>query len=616
MNRFEQIIAGCLFCGSLPLFSQIVVPEAPRHLSGSLALGYLDSRSKEFFVDEIRNPFTSVRFDYQSYFLDPDFLSYRIQPRFASGFQDIFSGISDGTGVAAEADFLRRRYWPLQFKYSFLRRQILTSSQTGSYSRFVSNSDDSIIGVRWQYLVPNQPHFDVAFNDINTLNSPENFLYSGYRTHSKTLALNGNYNRWGWSLNGSASLQDLDTQYIQGREQSTVLFPSNNRLKNYWITGQRPLQEKMTVSISANRTDSRSEYDTTTYDQEFDTVQAKFEYSDKDSWQVWGVGRQTHSNIEMSRQPRDTGPNYTIPPTQVLNRIADSEIRYRVYHGLRLLGRFQFTNVVSPDLNQIQRTGNFANTGGGFQYAASRKSLSLNLTYYLFNTTSDFDVQAATNRFSQAADISVSAGDPNLIRVGASGSLSKARENVRTFLPFYSDNRRVRFTLGHTFFHRHNLELVGGYTRMEYERTEVRSEYLSRDYGVTLNGPRYFLSYYRGTGSGNSFQPILAVPVPGLPPDIPIPPVMLVVGSSNTMTTYATSWNPLGRLQLRGLWRTQDQKLAGIYTSQFEQQEATLAYPFRRLRFEAGYLIYKYNFGSPIYRKSLVFRVSRDFQLF
>jgi hypothetical protein len=76
------------------------------------------------------------------------------------------------------------------------------------------------------------------------------------------------------------------------------------------------------------------------------------------------------------------------------------------------------------------------------------------------------------------------------------------------------------------------------------------------------------------------------------------------------------AWNLNRRMSLRGIWRSQVQTVGNLFSSRFEQQEATFNWQFRKVRLEAGYMVYRYNFGVPIIRRSAIIRVTRDFQVF
>jgi hypothetical protein len=64
------------------------------------------------------------------------------------------------------------------------------------------------------------------------------------------------------------------------------------------------------------------------------------------------------------------------------------------------------------------------------------------------------------------------------------------------------------------------------------------------------------------------------------------------------------------------VWRNQRQTIGSTLASRFEQREATFTWQFRRLQFEAAYLVYRYEFGLPVFRESIMGRITREFEVF
>jgi hypothetical protein len=214
-----------------------------------------------------------------------------------------------------------------------------------------------------------------------------------------------------------------------------------------------------------------------------------------------------------------------------------------------------------------------------------------------------------------ALDGSVAVGDPARTgRVAGGYSLNRSTEEVRSILPYTSGSDKVRLSVTRAFFRRWTVELQGALSSLRYTRQETSSDFHGKDYGASLAGPAYYLSYMRTIGSGNSFQPLLGIS--SIAPVDLTRPLLLAAGSSNATTTINAAWNINHHFGVRGIWRGQIQTIGSLLASRFEQQEATVHHQFRKMRVEAGYLVYRYNFGTAILRRSLIFRLTRDFTLF
>ncbi len=613
MRRLALYFAVLLAWASPVLRAQAPPEEGPRQLTGSLVFGWMETTGQEFFREHRSNPFTTLRMNFQSYFLDPTFLTYNVQGRLSSGFQEGFTGMSEGSGVAFDATFLPARPWPFRFYYSRSRRLSFFSGLSTSYARFTSRNDDSTLGFQWHYSVPKGPALDVSFSKVSATTTPETVLAQGFETRSRTLSLSGHDYRKGWFLNGSLSLQRLDTQYLLGSEQGSTLLTNRNNIKNLIFLAQRPIRRSLNFLFSANRTANNVEFDRGRFDQAFDSLLGKLEYK-PGRFQGWSQVRLTRSTLESRASTLLGGPAFLLPSTRISNRMFDAEARYQLRPYLSFFGRSEYTQIVAPETAFTQRAGNFWNAVSGAQFLRSHKSLVLSSSYYLYTTLTRLQTDSPSRLLGHAFDASVSVGDPSRVRLSGLYALNRSREDARSLFFITSDSDRGQLAVARTIFRRWTLELRGGLARMRYERQDLRSDFLNRDYGVDLRGTRFYLGYFRTIGSGDSFQPLLGLGV--IPPAGLGRPLSLVAGSSSANTTVHGFWNLTHSIILRGTWRGQVQTFGSLFSSRFEQQEATLEWHFRRIRFEAGYVVYRYNFGSPIFRKQIIFRVTRDFRLF
>lgn len=616
MSRFEGKIRVVLVSLAMAVTAaaQRASQEPVQRLGGALSFGWLDSYVRETFIEGRKNPFASLRLDYQSYLWDPDFLSFRIQPRLSTGFQDAFTGMSEGSGAAADIVFLRRRPWPFRVRYARFRRSIWTTGLNLSYARYTSRNDDSLLGLQWQLLLPSLPKLEINFDRSASATAPETVLAQGFDSRSRTFSLNARDNRWGWSFNGAASLQRMDTDYVLGRTDGPLLIGNRNRIRNVLAMAQRTIHDGLNLMLTANRTSNLTEFDRGLFDQSFQAAAARLDYRPPGRFQAWTQARQTESSLESTPFQLPGAEPASLPSAKVANQMLDGEARFEIATGTNLFGRTEYTRVQAPKVEGIQQSGSFVNVGGGILTARKWRSLNLAGSYYVFTTRTEFARDNSTNLWGQALDASVSAGDPARIRVSAGLMINRSRENVRAFLPYSSQAERVQGALARTFFHSWTLEVQGAVARNRYDRQALRSDFIGRDYGASLTGPRVYVGYSRAIGSGNSYQPALGF-LPVLQGEL-FPPVLLVVGSSNSLTMANAAWNLNRWMSLRGIWRGQVQTVGNLLSSRFEQQEATLNWQFRKVRLEAGYQVYRFNFGLPIIRRAAIIRVTRDFLIF
>lgn len=587
--------------------------EAPRSLSGSLTAGWLDSVSRETFEEQRKNPFTTLKLDYQSYLLDPEFLTYRVQPRFSTGFQDAFIGLSDGSGVAFETAFLPKRPFPLRFRYARFRRSLLTSGLAASYAKYISRNDDSVIGLQWQLDVHNLPKFEIAWNKIATATAPEAVLAEGFETHSNLLTLSVRDTRMGWVLMGSESIQKLDTAYLLGREGGPAYGRNRTRINSAVVTAQRRLWERTNLFASANRSASGASFEHGDFNQMFDAATAKLDYHSGTKMSAWAQGRNTRTSVD-AEVVGIADQILPYPKTMAENRIVDGEVRYRLWPALTLMGRAEVTWVLATGTAFAQRPGTFRNVGGGAQYFRTRRTVTTGLSYYLYRTFTDFAFAPTASLTGHAVEGSLGFGNPAFLRTTVGGAFTRSNELMRGLLPFRSSAERLNGTLARRVVRGWTLEVQGALLHTAYDRQELRANFKGQDYGASVSSAHGLFSFFRSVGWGSSLQALWR-------PDQPLPAGTgllygLGVGSSTSATTMSAAWTVNSALTARAVWRSQRQVLGNVFASSYEQREAIVQYQYRKLRFEGGYQMYSYNFGTPIIRRSILFRMTRDFQIF
>jgi hypothetical protein len=583
-----------------------------RQLSGSLVAGWLDTEAKEFFVDSRSNPFTTVRFDYRDAIVDPAFINYRVRPVFSAGFQDPFGGVSEGTGVSADVAFLPARPWPLRVYYSRFRRTALTATPNSSYTRYASQNDDSLLGLQWQLLASRMPRLDLTLNDSSVATRPEEVLVYGYESRSKSLALNATHTLGGWSLAAGVNAQRLSAKYLAASAAGAVALQTTNDLRTLLFQAQRNLGSRFSLSLNANGTTTNSTAANGYFRQRFDTYSARLLFEPQGRFSSWAEARLTRSDLESRSATIESGPAVVVPRTRTTNQIGDWEVRYRMLSGLSAFGRLEYTRVDATATEAAPRPGNFLNTVGGVQFSRAMKAVTAGASYTLFRYVTRFAAESETDQLGHALDADVSVGNPSVVRARVGGSLVRSRENVRAALPYTSDSQRVRAAVEKALYHGWTIEVHGDLTQTNYDRDDLHSDFRGQGFGGTFSAPGLSLSADRSYGSGDSVQQLLdpsAPPIPGVPP-------LLIVGSGNDATTISGGWAIHRSLYLRGVWRDQKQKIGALRVSRVEQREATLTYSFRLIRVEGGYLLYRFDFGSPVYRESLILRVTRDFRVF
>jgi len=600
-----------LLTGRLEAYAQATEAGGYRHLSGSVALGWLDSETTNARAGSTANPFASITFDYRDAIIDPAFISYRVRPTLGTGFQDLFGTSSPRTGAAAEADFLSKRSFPLRVFYSRFRRTTLVS--TYQYlGRILSRSDDSRAGMHWRLVAPRWPKLDLSAVDSDITAQPEQVLTSGYGQHTRTLALNGSDRRWGWSLDGNVRFQRLAAERVAGSASGPVPFDSTTDLRTLDLRGQRDLGRALSIFLTGNSTRAEGGVAGGFYRQQHQTYSGRLRFEPTARFSTWFEGRLSESGLEARSADVGDAPGFVVPRTDTTNRIADVEARYEAFPGVRLLGRLEFTRSDIASTGKPARAIDFLNTVGGIAFQRRVDWADLNGTYTLTRYLRRDVGVSDSDQVGHSLDVSASVGRSSLARATVGYSLSRSTQDVRAALPFVTNSQQVRLGVEKTFGSGTTIGAHWNLTDSKYDAGDVRSAYRGHGYGGMLRVYKVHVAVDHGYGSGNSveqaFDPLAARTDGGLP--------IFLAGSNNDYTRATVQWKVNATLSAHGVWRDQRQVLRSLLGSRVEQREATLQYRFRLLSVEGGYVSYRYDFGSPVFRKSLMIRAVRRFQWF
>jgi len=597
-----------LLTGRVEVYAQPTGAGSYRHLSGSVALGWLDSETTDVRAGSTTNPFTSITLDFRDAVLDPAFINYRVQPTVGTGFQDLFGTASPRTGAAAEVNFLPKRSFPLRAFYSRFRRTTLTSTYQ-YYGKVLSRNDDSRAGVNWRLMAPRWPNLDLSAVDSNVTAQPEEVLTAGYSQRTRTIALNGSDRRWGWSLDGNVQFQRLAAERLGASSSGAVAFDSTTDLRTLRLLGQRDLGRAFSIILNGTGTRAEGRIAGGFYRQRHQTYSGRLLFEPTARFSTWLEGRFSDSGLEA--RSADV-PAFVVPRTDTTNRIADVETRYEAVRGVRLIGRLEFTNSDIASTGKAARSIDFLNTVGGIMVQRRVDWADLNGSYTLTRYSRREAGASDSDQLGHSLDVSASVGRSSLVRATVGYSLSRSTQDVRAALPYVTDSQQVRLSVEKTFGLGTTIEAHWNVTDSSYDAGDVRSAYGGHGYGGMLRVHRVQMAVDHGYGSGNSvgqmFDPLAVQTDVG-------PPIFLI-GSNNEYTRATVQWKVNATLSARGVWRDQRQALRSLQMSRIEQREATLQYRFRLITVEGGYVFYRYDFGSPVFRKSLMIRAVRRFQWF
>jgi len=600
------------------LCAQTAPWEGGKHLTGSLAAGWMDNKARGRFEEHIQNPFTTLKLDYRSYVLSPYFITYRVQPQLSSGFQGVTSGVAEGSGLAFETSFLPMSRWPFRFRYYRIQRPLLMAGDN-SYTRFLSNNSDSLLEFDWRYIVPNRAVYEVRYSRVSNITTPEAVAARGSDVGSKNFSVNARDKWKRWLFNGYFNRQDQQRLVVLGsqKEGTDVMFGSDYTLDTAGFYAQRPIRDSLQFSASAIRTSNYGVFTTGDYRFKYSSASAGLRYAPSDRLRTSVRGQYTGNFSQYTANPGAGLNPVLLPPTSRDTGQVEATAEYVLHPALRFFGRAEYTTITAPPEQVFDLTGTVKTAGGGVSHSWSKPWLSVATTYSIFANYTRLRGASPGDALGHALDTSASVGTASTIRTTASFTLIRSRQQFDTPLPYEDDSERIRLAVSRRIVGRWTAEAFAGLYRSRFNRAEVNTRLDGREYGGRIDGRLLSVYYNRTILAGESFFLF----IPGVTDTDGAPAALLETGaplndSSTDNTTATASLHPARQLTIRGVYRARRQMLGPQLAAWFEQQEAWLEWRFRKLRFEAGYVLYKYQFSGGSFRKAIIFRWVRDFRVF
>src|SRR5262249_1876906 len=115
-KEFRSFVIAAFFVFGIPLTA--LSQEKPLNVTGTFSTGYYNSYTRGEANQSLSFIPVGAKFDINGYYMMPDFLTFSIQPQLGLGPQASEAGFDGGNGIRIQATLLRKRIFPLTFRYS------------------------------------------------------------------------------------------------------------------------------------------------------------------------------------------------------------------------------------------------------------------------------------------------------------------------------------------------------------------------------------------------------------------------------------------------------------------------------------------------------------------
>ena len=103
--------------------------------------------------------------------MSPDFLSFLVQPELGLGPQASEAGFTGGNGIRLQATFLRKRIFPLTFRYSNVQVEDVYFGSLTQVSSYTMQNRTKDLGLSWDFHPKGAPQVtvDLGTNSVNSV---------------------------------------------------------------------------------------------------------------------------------------------------------------------------------------------------------------------------------------------------------------------------------------------------------------------------------------------------------------------------------------------------------------------------------------------------------------
>ena len=130
--------------------SEVCAQEKPLSVSTTVYTGYYTTETRGETNQSLQFVPFGAKFDITGFLLSPDLLSFSAQPEVSAGPQASEAGIGGGNGVRLEMTLLRKRAFPLTFRFSDVQVQDVYFGSLSQLSGYRSQNRYKDMGVTWE----------------------------------------------------------------------------------------------------------------------------------------------------------------------------------------------------------------------------------------------------------------------------------------------------------------------------------------------------------------------------------------------------------------------------------------------------------------------------------
>ena len=592
----------CLLLGAIAPPAALRAQEKPLNISATVYTGFYSTSTKGEANQSLEFVPLGARFDIDGFVMSPDLLSYSVQPELAVGPQASEAGIQGGNGIRLRFTLLRKRAFPLTFRYSNTEVQDVYFGGLSQISGYRLQNRTKDIGVTWEVQPSKNLGLILDWGRGSVDSKSDIAEVPDYVSHQDHINADAKYEHGGWDLEIFGHRQQQQSNLLAPIQGTGTAGTLTQTVEQFQASARKTLFKDSELYVDGGTQATSTLLFTLPIDLFTRYGSASLRLFQRRRWKA--SFRAGYSSNVASQLLAQAAASLSAP-----GAVASGDtVLVPFSHGVSNLN---LSGTTSAELaygigvyGSVERNEILASNQGG----------PLNSSYFLatagVNYSKKFDWASFNGQYGRELGYGSVTGQSGTIqgqiyRVSAQHTATNGMvfevtvhgsdQSVNNVQPFSNDSLAADASVAFQVAGGIGARLGGGWQRSAFINSA--NEFRTNGYTVlaSIEHPQYQFSVALNDSLSNSLP--LYNDLLGLGPGAASLFGLQVIPSDYRALSFSAHANPLRKLELSATWTRSRQHLGGVLSNDFELLNAYVTYHFRRLQLESGYIRFKQTFA-------------------
>ena len=616
-QRFSFALAICVALFVAPLM--VDAQEKPLNINGTFYTGFYNSYTRGDANQSLSFIPVGAKFDINGYYMMPDFLTFSVQPEFGIGPQASEAGFAGGNGIRLQATFLRKRIFPLTFRYSNVQVEDVYFGSLSQLSSYTLKNRTKDLGLSWDFQPKGAPQttVDLGTNSVDSVPGIPNI--PDYLSNGNHVNADSRWERGGWSLQGFVHHQYETSNVLNSVEAVKSPGSLEQSVNQYQGSVRRSLFQDSEFLVDGGSQSTANVLLGFPISLSTKYVSTNLRLRQRRRWKT--SFRASYSSNAVSELLAQAAASLATPGAVAIG----NNVLAPFSHGV---ATFEFNGLTSADL--AHGFGVYANVERNAVLASSLDG-PLNTSYFMSEVGvtyahrfawgsltaqygQDFGIGSfigeAGTILGETYNVTAKHGTPDRLEYDA--ILHGIDQSVHNTLPVINHSVSIEGNLTRRVMGGLTARIGAGYQRSSF--VNANSEFRTNGYigRAGIEHPRVQISFSLNDSLSNSL-PFYSQFFSGLGVASALIGPLQIIPSDYHAISFTVHTNPIRKVELSAFWTRSQQHLAGVLNNDFELLNVYLTYHFRRLNLESGLIHSSQLFANypTAIRERFYIRVSR-----